>query len=134
MTHKIDSALKAAFTAGSFGLSVAHENLEFTPVAGTAWAQIFMMPNQPSIHTLGDNGQDLIDGVMQVNLNYPVGGGAGTAKQKATAIRDYFYAGRIFTYSSQDVFITSSGRGISRNVDSWYQVIVNIIWQARVTR
>lgn len=134
MSHLIDSALQTAFTDGAFGLSAAYENKEFTPVPGTPWAELFIIPNQPTVNTLGDGGQDLIEGVFQINLNYPVGGGAGTAKQKATEIRDYFYAGRVFTYSAQDVSIISAGRGISRNVDSWYKVITTIFWQSRVTR
>lgn len=134
MTDKIDSALYQAFDSGAFGLSVADENRDYTPIPGSAWAQLFVVHSQPSANTLGLGGQDLITGFLQINLNYPENTGAGAAKQKATTIRDYFYAGRVFTYSSQDVFITDSGRGISRNDDSWYQVIVTINWQARVTR
>ncbi len=134
MTHKIDAALHNAFTDGAFGLSAAYENKEFEPVPGTPWAELFIIPNQPIVNTLGDGGQDLITGIFQINLNYPVGGGAGEAKQKATAVRDYFYAGRVFTYLAQDVHIISAGRGISRNVDSWYKVTTTIFWQARVTR
>lgn len=134
MTDKIDSALIQGFTDGSFGLSVSYPNRAFEPVAGTPWAELFIVPAQPSVNTMGSSGRDLITGFLQVNLNYPQGEGFGAAHQKATAIREYFYAGRVFAYSGQDVFISNSGRGVSRNVDSWFQVIVTINWQSRVTR
>ena len=134
MTDKIDSALIQAFTDGAFGLPAAYENKEHDPDPCVAWCELFIAPNQPSVNTMGDGGQDLITGFLQINLNYPVGTGAGDAKKKATEIRDYFYAGRVFTYVSQDVFITNAGRGIARNIDSYYQVITTINWQARVQR
>jgi hypothetical protein len=134
MSHKIDAALVQAFTDGAFGLSVAYENKKFEPVPGTPWSQLFIAPNQPFVNTMGDGGEDLITGFLQVNLNYPVGTGAGDAKQKATEIRDYFSAGTVFTYNGQDVFITNAGRGIARNIDSYYQVVITINWQARVQR
>ena len=134
MTDKIDSALIQAFDDAGFGLPFAVENESYTPVTGTPYAQLFILPNQPTVSTMGDSGQDLITGLMQVNLNYPVGDGSGLAKQKATAIRNVFKAGYRPSYDGQEVFITSSGRGIARNQDSWYQVVVNIIWEARVTR
>jgi len=134
MTHKIDSALIQAFESGGFGLAYTVENQSEDPPTGTPYAQLFILPNQPTVSTMGDSGQDLITGLMQVNLNYPIGDGAGEAKQKATEIREVFKAGYRPTYDGQEVFITSSGRGIARNQDSWFQVIVNIIWEARVTR
>ena len=134
MSHKIDSALIQGFIDGSFGLPMSGENVSYTPVVGTPWAQLFIVPNQPSVNTMGSGGDDLITGFLQVNLNYPVGDGDGIAKQKATTVRDYFHAGRVFTYSGVDVFITNSGRGVARNIDSWYQVLLTINWQSRIER
>ena len=134
MSDKIDSALMQAFVDGAFGLSTAYENVPFEPVVGAPWAQLFILPAQPTANTLGAGGQDLIEGLFQINLNYPIGDGAGLAKQKANEIREYFYAGRVFTYAAQDVFISSAGRGISQNIDSYYQIILTINFQSRVTR
>ena len=135
MSEKIDSALVQAFVAGSFSLSVAYENDGFNPVTGTPYAELFVLHNQPSVNTLGDGGQDLIDGIMQININYPLDDGSGNAKVKATAIRDFFVAGSRFTFSGQEVFITSAGRnGSGRREGNWYQIIITIQWEARVTR
>lgn len=134
MSHKIDTALITAFDDASFGLDYAVENRAFDRVPGTAHAEIYILHAQPFPVTLGDGGEDLIAGTMQVNLNYPVGEGAGAANQKATEIRDVFKAGYRPSYSGQEVFIVSTGRGPSRNIDSYYQVIVNINFEARVIR
>ena len=135
MSDKIDSALIQAFTDGAFGLSWASENRAFTPTAGTAWAELFVIPNQPSVASLGDDGYDLHDGILQINLNYPADTGAGAAKAKATAIRDYFYAGRSVLYSGQYVEVVSCGRDrAGRSVDSWYQIVVTVFWRAWTNR
>lgn len=130
MSHLIDSALIQAFSDGSFNLSWASENRAFTPAPGTAWAALFVIPNQPAVASLGNGGQDIHDGIFQIDLNYPSGAGEGLAKQKASAIRTYFYAGRAFTYSTQAVEVVSCGRGPARNVDSWYRVPVTVTWRA----
>jgi hypothetical protein len=134
MSHLIDSALIQAYTDGAFGLAWASENRDYEPTAGTAWAEIYMLPNQPSVASLGDDGLDIHDGVMQINLNYPAGQGAGGANQKATAIRNYFYAGRSFAYSGQSVEIVSCGRGPGRVIDSWYRVPVTLFYRAWTSR
>lgn len=135
MTHLIDGALIDAFGDGAFGLNFASENRAFTPTAGTEWAELYVIPNQPEVASLGEDGQDIHTGLLQINLNYPAGAGAGAAKAKATAIRDYFYAGRAFAYSGQSVEIVSAGRSaVGRNVDSWYQLIVTISWRAWTIR
>lgn len=134
MSHLIDSALLQGFTSGTFGLPWASENRAYAPAAGTAWAEVFILPNQPSVASLGGGGLDAHDGIMQINLNYPAGDGAAAAKQKATTIRAYFYAGRIVSYGGQDVEIVSCGRGPGRNVDSWFRVPVTVQWRAWTTR
>ena len=134
MTHKIDSALIQAFVDGAFSLAYTTENRAYEPTAGTPWAELYIIQNQPSVSSLGQDGYDSTDGFLQINLNYPQGEGSGTAKQKATAIRDYFLAGTRFTYSGQEVVIFSCGRGPSRNVDSWYQIPVTVYWRAWVAR
>lgn len=134
MSHLIDSALIKSFNDAAFGLPFSSENRPYDPQPGTAWAEVFVVHSQPSINTMGQGGQDLIQGFLQVNLNYPVGDGSGAAKQKATEIRNHFKAGSKHSYTTRDVFIANAGRGISRNIDSWYQVIVTINWYCRLTR
>ena len=134
MSHLIDSALLSSFDAGSFGLPIASENRPYDPQPGTAWAQLFVVHAQPSIATMGSGGQDEITGFLQVNLNYPEGSGGGAAKQKATAIRDYFTAGTKHSYGGVDVYIANAGRSASFNIDSWYRLVVTINWYTRLTR
>jgi len=134
MTYKIDSALIQAFVDGGFSLAYTTENVAYEPTAGTPWAELYIIQNQPSVGSLGPGGYDDTDGFMQINLNYPQGVGAGAAKQKATDIRDYFLAGTRFTYSGQELVIFSCGRGPARNVDSWYQIPITVFWRSWVSR
>ena len=134
MTYKIDSALIQAFDDGAFGLDYAVENKSFVPVVGTPYAEVYILHAQPFVNTMGDGGEDLVSGIMQINLNYPVNTGVGAANQKVTEIRNVFKAGFRPSYLGQEVFITSAGKGPSGNIDSFYQIIVNINWEARVQR
>ncbi len=135
MSHLIDSALVQAFENGSFGLPVAHENKHFEPAADIAYAELFIVPNPSEVLTLGDGGQDVFTGFMQIDLRYPLDEGSGPAKQKATDIQGVFKTGARFTYSGQEVFVTGSGRnGTGRREDGWYRTTITVNWEARVTR
>lgn len=123
-----------AFNAASGSIGTAYENANYSPTQGTPWAQVFFLPEQPKVATLSGVGEDMHEGVFQVNLNYPQGAGAGAAADKADAIREYFEAGAKFASGSQEVLILSSGRAGGRNVEGWYVLPVSINFQARTTR
>lgn len=132
---KIEAALRQAFSSGGFALPVAQENVVYKPQAGTAWAELFIIPNRPAAVTLGDSGQDEYTGIMQVNLNYPLGEGSGLAAQKADEICAVFKGGAAFTYDSQTVHIRNSGKDrVAQNINGFYQTTLTITWYARYTR
>ncbi len=133
-TQKIDRALVAAYVAGAFGLSTAYENEAFTPPTDTAWAELFVVPNQPSVATLGDAGSDAHDGIMQINLNYPAGSGRHKVAEMVDRLRAHFKAGARFDYHGQQVVVSSCGAGPGRQVDGCYQRVVTINWYARTPR
>jgi hypothetical protein len=130
----IKGALVSAYVAGAFGLPTAHENKIFKPVTGTPWASLFVVPNQPSVGTLGDAGEDNHDGFLQIDLNYPLNKGDGEALSKSDEMRDYFKAGSRHVHSGQVVTVTNCGRSIGRQVDGWYRITLTINWYARTAR
>lgn len=130
----IKAALINAYISGGFSLSTAYENKKFKAEKNTPWAAVFIVPNQPSVATLGDSGTDAHDGFLQINLNYPPDCGDGEILKKADEIGAYFRAGSSFEYDSQQVTISSCGRSQGNNVDDMYQIILTINWYARVQR
>lgn len=134
---KVRAALAKAFVDGSYfpAADVAWENVAFTPRQGNKpWAQWFFLPNQPVVATLGEGGLDQVDGIVQVDLNYPTGNGDGDAMAKYAEIRDDFKAGTRLTYDGQGVKIRSCGRSQGRLVGGYYRVSVTITFFAQVSR
>jgi hypothetical protein len=130
----IESALLTAYTGGSFGLSTAYENVDFSPVDGTAWAMINFLPAQPEPTSIGQDGIDLHTGVFQIALKYPPNTGRSAVVAKADAIAAVFYAGAHLGYNGQYVTISSCGRSGGGLVDGWFTVYLTINWWAHVLR
>ena len=133
----ISLALIAKYRSGAFFADAltAWENKTFTnPASTVAWAAVFIVPNQPTIESVGDGGMDGHTGFMQVDVNYPSNGGTGAAIAKADSVAQYFKAGTRIAYGGQQVQIQSCGRSQGRPVDGWYRVSLTINWTAYVQR
>lgn len=115
-------------------IPTAYENVKFTPPASSKWARVFFMPNLPSVETLGEVGEDKVDGIVQVDLNYPMDSGDGAARDDFETFRGVFYAGSRPTKDSQQAVVLSCGRSSGRPVDGWYRVSITITWYALIPR
>jgi hypothetical protein len=132
MSIKIDQALITQFIGGGFLLPVAHENLPYTPVAGTAYAELLVLNNDTTPYSLKDS--NATDGVFRIILRYPVDGGAVAIKTKADEIFAAFKVGQRLTYSGQTLTITSQQRQPGVAEDGWYKLVLTISYQAFITR
>jgi hypothetical protein len=138
----ISQALIDRYRAGAFftELLTIYENEAFNsvtkpkPSISTAWASVLIVPNQPSVESVGDGGMDGHTGFMQIDLNYPANAGAGSVVTKADNVAQYFKAGTRLAYGGQQVQIQSCGRSQGRPVDGWYRVSMTINWTAYVPR
>ena len=131
---KIHSALMQSVVDGDFDLPMSFENHTYTPTDSVPWMRVDIIPNQPSVVTLGDVGQDEHDGFMQLTLNYPQNEGVGNALAKADEIRDIYTAGYKPVYDDQEVTVFSCGRSQGRQIDGWFTLIITIYWKARTFR
>ena len=132
MSVKIDQAFVSAFIDGTFGLPIAHENLPYTTVNGTAYAQIKNLPNDITGYSLNDT--NLTDGVFRIYLNYPVNTGAIQAKIKADQIMDYFRIGSQVEYEDVAATIRAVQRQPGAIEGVWYQLIVDIFYVSKLER
>lgn len=132
---KIRSALiQGAQAVNLGGIPMAFENAAFNKPANSPWASVFVLPNQPSVGSLGSGGTDVHTGIMQVDVNVPVGSGESVILQKADAVSAYFTAGKRLIYNAQEVLVRSCGRSSGRNVDGWYRISLTIDWYAQTPR
>lgn len=130
----VQRAIIGAVSTSLGAIPAAYENEKFTKPSDAKWAEVFFLPNSPSVETLGANGQDRADGIVQINLNYPVGTGGSAARIDFESIRAAFPAGARPAYNGQEAVVLSCGRSSGRVVDGWYRVSVTIVWYALIPR
>ena len=132
MSVKLDQALVQSFIDGAFGLPIAHENDDYSPVAGTAYAELEVAKNPENGFTLDDLND--ITGYLQIDINYPTGAGAIPAKTMETTISDAYPIGTVLTYGSQSLEITGIQRPTPAPRDGWYRRLLRINFVAYLPR
>jgi hypothetical protein len=132
MSLKIDQAFVQSFIDGAFGLPVDYENMPYTPVSGTAFAELINIPNPIDSLTLADMNET--SGLFRIILRYPADGGAIAAKTKAEAIMAHYPIGSNVAYSEQSATIRSVDRQAGVVEDAWYTLVVSIRYISFITR
>jgi hypothetical protein len=88
-------------------LSTAYENVAFTPVTGTPYQKVNLLPAQPDNASLGDS-YYREQGLFQVTLCYPNSGGAALAEARAELVVQHFKRGTYMTKDGQTVQVIST--------------------------
>lgn len=132
MSIKIDNALIQNFIDGAYGLSIAHENIDFSPTAGSPYAELLVLPNQVGMVTPETNSTT---GVFRIILRYPAGKTAVVAKTMADTIQADYPVHGVLTYSGQSVKIMSAKREPSDvPEEGWYKLVITFGYQAFIQR
>jgi hypothetical protein len=129
---KVDQGLVNLFINSAFGLPICHENIPYTPVEGTPYAEIFVIPNDQTALSLYET--DQTDGIFRVILRYPVNTSAIPAKTMADTIFAVFKIGSYFYYGDQKVEITGFSRNVGLNEAGWYKLVLSINYNAFIRR
>ena len=132
MSLKIDQAFVQSFIDGDFGLPIDYENMPYTPVSGTAFAELIHLPNPIDSLTFADMNET--SGIFRIILRYPADGGAIAAKTKAEAIMAHYPIGSSVAYSGQSATIRSVDRQAGVVEDAWYTLVVSIRYISFITR
>jgi len=128
----IRTALESQLNSITPAISLAWQNVPFTPVTGTPYAACFLMPATPDNPTLGD-GFYREQGLLQVSLFYPLQAGPQTAETRASLIRATFKRGTAMTSGSVKVLIDRTPEiGQGRVDDDRWMIPVKIRWSAGI--
>jgi hypothetical protein len=128
--NSIPAALIAHYRAGAFFTDAltAYPNAAFTkPGPSVAWASLFNLPAAASALSLSDS--DEMAGVFQIDLNYPLNGGAGDAQARADAIRSWFRRGT----RTGGVELGTVSALPAGPVDGSYRVVVSVAYRGFVS-
>lgn len=130
----VRTALVNHYSDGAFGMETAYENRKFTPPDNEEWAALFFIPASSEADTQGTQGSDRWDGIVQIDLNYPLDSGESSILAKADAIIQQFKAGTKLLYSGQAVTLKASGRNQGSIVNSQYRISITAGWYSFVSR
>jgi hypothetical protein len=132
MSLKIDQAFISTFIDAAFGLPIAHENMEYQPVNGTAYAELINLPND--ITPLSMNDSNVTDGIFRVILRYPVNEGAVSAKTMAETIMSAFTINSKVCYDGLCAVVNKVYRQPGVAESGWYKIVVTIGYIATIAR
>jgi hypothetical protein len=116
-------------------LPVAQENASFEkPADGGPWARALVLSNMPSIATKGPGGDDAHDGIIQVDLNFPLLGGTAAVAAAAHRVQAFMRPGRVLLHAGTRAHVTGCGNPRDAEVDGYFRRTLTINWRARITR
>jgi len=127
----IRAALETTLNAISPALTTIWENTEGTPVNGTAYQRVFLLPGPPLNLEIGPSYTE--QGYLQVSLYYPLGTGPAAATARAEAIRAAFKFASTHTASGVKVLVTATPEiGPARTEDDLYFLPVRVRFEAQI--
>jgi len=129
---ELTQAFVQSFIEGDFGFEIAYENTDFTPTAGTPYAELRMFGNDITPFSLSDS--DQTDGVFKVTLNFVRGDGDINPKILAQQVIDCFYIGREISYEGVTATVTKKRITDTSTGDGWYKLTVTIFYKAFLIR
>lgn len=114
---------------------IVYPNVKTTVAAGCQkWASISHLPAPSKQATLGPKGLDMISGIVQVSLHYPIGSGHPAAVADADSFANAFWDGRALTYNGQETIVDGCNTSGGKETSSWYVQHLSINWHAHVVR
>lgn len=109
-------------------------NDQDTPEPRELWCKVSILDGDSQPVTLGGGGEDRFEGLLQVDINIPLGTGTKPAHDVMETLRKYFIAGRGLTYLTQVVVVSSFVPSPGREVDGFYRKTVEVEFHADITR
>lgn len=130
----IRALLEAALAAMSPPLATAYENAPYTPVVGTPYQRVHVLFAQPRALEMSQH-LHREQGIMQINLCYPLNTGPAAAATRAELIRTAFPAASDLTSGSVTVTIDGLPEIAPAAVeDDRYVVPVRVRFYAHIRR
>lgn len=134
---KVMSALMQGFKTvndSSLQLPVRWPNMKLEPPSTGGYATVDIVPSEPRVATLGQQGEDEHSGFMQVGLYYPLQDGHKAVIAAYEILRVFFVAGRFLTYGDATVTVLRCGMSPPRKQESAFTTFVTVYWRARINR
>ena len=128
----VRAALETKLAAMTPALATAYENAPYTPVPGTPYQAVYLLPTVEN-PTMGDSYYREV-GIFQISLFYPLLTGPAAAAARAQLIRTAFKRGTSMISGGITTTITRTPEISQGRVDGdrWH-VPVKLQWHANIT-
>lgn len=120
----IQIALDSRLDAGSFGLSIAYENIDYTPVESTSFIRPTTLYGSAEVADVAR--LEKFSGIYQIDVFVEVEKGPGALNTLLDSIRDHFKSNLSLTAGSDTIMIRSIGRTSASRDRAWYQGSVEV--------
>lgn len=127
---QIKKALEKHLAAMTPAISTAYESVSFTPVQGTPYQRVQVIPRRPENPTFGDS-YYRETGELQIFLAYPSNKGTAEVLARAELVQQHFARGTTLTEGSLDINILRTPQ-ISGCTVSGDRIIAPVIIQYSV--
>jgi hypothetical protein len=111
----------------------AWPNKRYQP-GNALWYSVHYVPNNPTPVTLGSQGEDNLQGFVQIDVNILTDTGEKTQTDALNSLEAWFVAGRKLTFDGQSVVVTSAARAQGMNSGAYWKVPLSIYFYARYQR
>lgn len=129
----IRKALELHLAALAPGIATAFENVAFTPITGTPYQRVKLLPNTPD-NSIQGSSTYFERGLFQVTLCYPIDTGPAASDAQAQLTRTHFKRGATMLNSDITVIVMETPRvSPAMDDDDRYCIAVTVPWQAQIT-
>jgi len=126
MTIFIDTQLCLDRRLNALGLSqpIAWDNVEFTPVEGTAWVRPTMIAGQSTLLDLSKNQAN--QGLYQIDIFYPVDTGPNALLSALSDVYKHFKESQTLTYRTATIYLRQISLSPVIRDGIWYTGSVSV--------
>lgn len=128
LAKKVQS-LNLGCPTGKFGIPLTDDQK-----GNGLWVQPHNMTGQTTAVTCGYNGEDDYQGILQIDINYPIGQGSGKLLELADKIRKQFQAGDTMWFKGQWVKVRSCSLSPEIESGGFQKRYLSIVYYSRSVR
>ena len=129
----IRKALEKKLAALTPAIATSFENAGYTPVTGTPYQRVNLLPNTPD-NSIQGSASYFERGIFQVMLCYPIGTGPAAAETQAQLTRAHFKRGTSMVESGVTVVVMDTPRVSPAMIDEdRYCIPLSVPWQAQIS-
>lgn len=98
------------------------------------WCQLHNLTSSNEAVTIGPTGEDEVRGILQIDLNRPMGYSHGEFMDYIDTIANYFTIGKVLAYNSVNVRVLNTQLSPGRRVGGYYRLSLSVTYYVRTIR